>query len=446
MVTLAHVEIAPHGGSLAVLVRLGSLLPLALVGLWWAASRHRSRARSLANGAAIALGAAGAIHLALVPEHARESVVAAAFFFSAGLAQLVLGVLVAAGRGGRVVLVILLAVTAGLLGVYAASRSMALPGGLERESVDALGLLTKLLEVIGAGLAVVAVTGLRPRLPADGLTGLAALTLGTATLARPLFDLGPSLGQVATALGGALAASVLVGGASRSAAMRAVIDASTSSLLIRAGGLAPFVLAGIGVVLVRRATRSLPVPLIAPVAVTALAVLWLPGPAARFEILHIAHAGEPWMALAGFVMAGGLALAAASTEGLPPVVAFLGADLGGQALRFISGRTSLEAIEVPGTSLGLLLVAVVVLADPALTSGRRRWAVASALLAGALDALFRDQGVAYPAVAALAVAVALMGALRWLFSSEREPLPAGSAGDAQRPSAEPTVTAPPAGS
>src|SRR5712691_1032974 len=86
---LGHVEANPHGGSLAVLVRLGPLLPLALIATWAVLVRVRrcDRAGSLATGSALAIGAAGAIHLALGPAHLREGVGPGLFFVAAGVAQ-----------------------------------------------------------------------------------------------------------------------------------------------------------------------------------------------------------------------------------------------------------------------------------------------------------------------------------------------------------------------
>ncbi|MDQ3946576.1 MAG: hypothetical protein M3357_15775, partial [Actinomycetota bacterium] len=80
-----------------------------------------------------------------------------------------------------------------------------------------------------------------------------------------------------------------------------------------------------------------------------------------------------------------------------------------QALRLLAGRTSLEAVEVPGASLGLFLVATVILADPDVTVGRLRPSVAAGLLAGALDVVLRDQGVPYPALLGVALGVAATG-------------------------------------
>lgn len=420
---LGHVEARPHGASLAVLVRLGPLLPLVLVVGWAAVVRVRrgDGNASLAIGAALALGAAGAIHLALAPDHAAESAAAGVFFVVAGLAQLALAGLVATRRGGRAALVALLAVAVVLLSLYAASRALSLPGGLDREAVDAVGLLTKLLEVVGTALGAVALTG-RPRhLPLDGARTLAVVTLTAALVARPAFGLGPGLAQVAAALAGALAVAALLAPASPTPAPRAVADAATLSLLLRAGGVAPFLLVGAGATLARVAARRLPAPLVAPLAVAALGVLALPGAGGRFEILHAAHPGEPWDALVGVILAAALALVARSSGGLPAACAFLGAHLGLQGLRLLAGRTSLEAVEVPAASLGLFLVATVVVADPDLLRGRA--GVAVGLLAGALDVALRDAGAPYPALFGVALGAAAAGILSPLVARTRRLVP-----------------------
>jgi hypothetical protein len=408
---LGHVEVAPHGESLTALVRLGSLLPLALIMAWAALVRlRRGDGRdSLAIGAALTLGGAGAVHLALAPDHAEESAAAGAFFVAVGVSQLVLAGLVGARRGGRGALAGLLGVAAVVLSVYVASRSFSLPGGLDRERVDAVGLLTKLLEMAGTGLGVASLTG-RPRhVPISGEAALAATTLTAALIARPVFGLGPGTAQVVAVLLGALATTALLGSTSLSTVQRAVADAATLSLLLRLGGSAPFLVAGAAAALVRVAARRLPVPLVAPLAVAALGVLVLPGAGGRFEILHVAHHDQPWDVLVGLLLAAVLVLVARNGGGLPAVGAFFAAHLALQGLRLLTGRTSLEAIEVPAASLGLLLVAAVVLADPDLLRGRRGRGATAGLIAGVVDVALRDAGVPYPALLAVAAGVAAVG-------------------------------------
>lgn len=431
---LAHVE-PTHGESLAVLVRLGPLLPLAFVAAWAALSwaRHADRSTSVATAAALALGAAGAIHLALAPEHFEESAVAGAFFVVAGLVQFALAGLVAGRRGGRAALFGLLVVSGVLIAVYAASRAVSVPG-LEREPVDGVGLLTKLLEVVGATLAVAAVAGRPRRLVVDGATAVAGITLAAAVVARPVFGLGPRPLALAAAAAGALGTVTLVG-ASRAALVRAVADTSLVSLLLRAEGLAPFLLGGAVAVLARHIGRRLAVPVLPPLAVAVLAALVLPGTGGRLEILHVSHPGEPWVALVAVLLATGLALAIRPTGGLPAAVAFLAAHLAFQGLRLLAGRTSLEAVEVPGASLGLFLVATVVVADPDVTIGRLRPSVAAGLLAGALDVVLRDQGVPYPALLGVTLGVAVVGVVELVGTRarRREPQAETPSGAARRP-------------
>ena len=96
MVVVAHVEGAVAHGGAAQLLRLGPLLALLLVVVWAGLERVGSAPRTsrkrLGSGAAVALGAAGGIHLALVGEHAQESLASGVFFAAAGIVELVLAV------------------------------------------------------------------------------------------------------------------------------------------------------------------------------------------------------------------------------------------------------------------------------------------------------------------------------------------------------------------
>lgn len=406
---LAHVEATPHGGSLSVLVRLGPLLPLALVALWTALVRARraDRQDALVLGAALATGFAGAIHLALVADHVEEGLGVAAFFAAAGIAQVVLAGVVGVRRTGPAGLAGLVFVSVGLLVLYGVSRVLSLPG-VDREAVDAVGLLTKLAEAAGASLAVAALAGRPLRLPTRA-AGLAALTLVAAVVARPAFGLGPTLAQVGAAVVGAWLATAVLGGATGGGVRRAVVDAAALSLVLRADGVALYVLAGAGAAVVRSAGRRLPVPIFAPLAVAGLGVLLLPGAGGRYEILHVAHPGEPWAALVAVALASALAVVARANGALSAGGAFVAAHLAFQGVRLLAGRTSLEAVEVPGASFGLFLVAIVVLADPDVTAGRWRWALSAGVVAGALDVFLRDTGVAYPALTGVALGVAVAG-------------------------------------
>src|SRR6266536_3286079 len=92
---LGHVE-AAHGGAVAQMVRVGSLLGLGLVVAWAIATRvGRPRRLPIAQaGASVAFAAAGVVHLVLVPAHAQESAAAGVLFAAAAAAQLILAALV----------------------------------------------------------------------------------------------------------------------------------------------------------------------------------------------------------------------------------------------------------------------------------------------------------------------------------------------------------------
>src|SRR5206468_7079816 len=119
--------------------------------------------RRLGAGAAVALGVAGGIHLALVGQHARESLAAGVFFAAAGIVELLLAVAVWRVPGSRRAALGTGVVVGGLLVLYGVSRLADVPALGGQEAVDALGLVTKLLELAGAVLAVAAAGGWSPR-------------------------------------------------------------------------------------------------------------------------------------------------------------------------------------------------------------------------------------------------------------------------------------------
>jgi hypothetical protein len=410
MTVLADVEPAAHGGSLAVLVRLGPLLALAFIVLSsFALARargSRTPATSIRRAGALVLGAAGLLHLALVPEHLRQGASVGSFFLAAGLAQVTLAAL-AWRRTGALLVGAVLAVTGGLVGLYGASRLWALPLGMEREEVDAIGLLTKSLELLGSGLVVAATRSWRVAF--DHRRARAALTLGTALAARPVFALGPRPLQLAAVVVAALTASAILGRRPPRNAATPLADAAVFSLLVRGDGLSPYLIGGVALPLLRQLPGTGRRPVVAPVAVAALGVLTLPGTGARLEILHVAHADEPVAWLVGLTIAAAAVLLAAATRAVPVIVAFYAAHLALQGVRLFAGRTSIEAIEVPAASLGLLFVAVFVLGDPALRWERTRFMAGAGVLAGGADVLLRDLGVRYPALFAVAGVVAAVG-------------------------------------
>src|SRR5437879_7542708 len=99
MMVPAHAA-ADHG-SVTELLRLGVLLPLALVGCVAALARRLGARRS---ATVVALVAAGLSHLLLTRTHLREGPVQAAFFAASTVAELGLAVLV--WRGRRVALLV----------------------------------------------------------------------------------------------------------------------------------------------------------------------------------------------------------------------------------------------------------------------------------------------------------------------------------------------------
>ncbi|MGH9048225.1 MAG: hypothetical protein ACRDY4_00675 [Acidimicrobiia bacterium] len=420
----AHVEEVAHGDGLDILVRLGPVLAVAVVLVWAALTQlPRQRGRGMTQaGAAAGFGLAGVLHLMLVPSHARESVVAGVFFATAGVAEVAVAWFMATHPVSRISVAVGLVVVAALLAVYVISRWWGLPFGLGGEAVDALGVMSKLLEAGAAVLAVGAAAGWRTKRPTPN-EALAGLVGATALLARPLFDLGPRPAGVAAALAGAIGMQ-LIGGRRHRDWSAAVIDGALVALLLR--GDAPWwaLLAGGAVAsALRRAQHGWGGALVPPAPLAVLVVLWAV-PRARFEILHVSHPDETLAAVASFGIAVSMATAAWRTGRLPVLVAFLGAHLAVQGLRLAADRTSIEAVEVPGFSLGLFLLAAVAVTGP--TDAGRGLAVAGAVLAGVADAFLRDLGVAYAPLVGVVTAGLVVAAVR-LAGTNRRPVALGGA-------------------
>ncbi|HTE69304.1 MAG TPA: hypothetical protein VK942_11180, partial [Actinomycetes bacterium] len=239
---LAHVEGAEvHGGAAAQLLRLGPLLALLLVAVWawleWRTAAPTSRER-LSAGAVVTLGAAGGIHLALVGQHAQESLASGAFFAAAGGAELLLAVALWRTPGSRRTALAAGVVVGGLLVLYGMARLWNIPAFGGREAVDALGLLTKLLELAGALLAAAAAAGwslppIRPRL----IVGATALAV--ALTAQGLFGLGAEPWNLAAVTVVTVGIGVAAGARDREEFGAATADGAVLALLLRAGGLGP---------------------------------------------------------------------------------------------------------------------------------------------------------------------------------------------------------------
>ncbi len=408
-VVLAHVEAGVHGGAAAELLRLGPLLALLLVAAWaWLARTGTAAAprRLLGAGAAVALGAAGGIHLALVGQHARESLAAGVFFAAAGVVELLLAVAVWRVPGSRRAALGAAILVGGLLVLYGVSRLADVPALGGQEAVDALGLVTKLLELAGAVLAAAAAAGWSPPPIPPGLV-VGATTLAVALAARGLFGLGAEpwtvVAVVAVTVGVSLAAWARDGEDLGVAAA----DGAVLALLLRADGLAPYLLAGLVAGLLRVAAGRWSRSPLAPVATAALVVLVVPAFDARMEILHVGHAGDTvaWMAM--FLAAAAVTMGVWRSGRLAVVAGFFAAHLGLQALRLLAGQTSVEAVEIPAASLGLFLLATVVLADPRYTPGSVVPAVLVGALAGGIDVVLRALGMPYAPLLAVAIALAV---------------------------------------
>jgi hypothetical protein len=414
-VVLAHVEGAALHGGAAQPLRLGPLLALLLVAAWAVAERAGtappSPRRWLGAGAAVALGTAGAIHLALIDQHAKESLASGGFFAAAGLAELLLAAALWRTLGSRRTALAAGVVAGGLLVLYGTSRLWSIPAFGGQEAVDTLGLLTKLLEVAGVVLAVAA-TGswslrpIRPRLL------IAAAALAVALAAQGVFQLGAEPWQVAIVVVLTVSIAAASGSRNREELAAAAADGAVLALLLRADGLGPYLLAGVAAGLLRAAAHRSSRWVLAPVATAALLVLAVPALGARLEILHVSHPGDTAAWMVAFLAAAALALGVWRSGRLPVVAGFFAAHLGLQGLRLLAGQTSLEAVEIPAASLGLLLLTTVVLADPQLTPGGAVGAALVGALAGGLDVALRGLGTPYASLLAVATALAVAAPFR----------------------------------
>ncbi len=415
-VVLAHVEGAVHGGGAAQLLRAGPLLALLLVAAWALLERVSTAAatprRRLGAGAAVTLGAAGGIHLALVGQHAAESLASGVFFAAAGIVELVLAVTLWQTPGSRRTALTAGVVVGGLLVLYGTSRLWSIPAFGGQEAVDTLGLLTKLLELTGAALAAAAAAPwsfrpIGPQLIVD------AAALAVALAARGLLGLGAEPWQTAVTVVVTVGIGAATGSRSREGLAVAAADGAVLALLLRADGLAPYLLAGVVAGLLRVAARRSARPGLAPAAVAALLVLAVPALGTRLEILHVSHPGDTAAWLAAFLTAAALALGVWRSDRLPVVAGFFAAHLGLQALRLLAGQTSLEAVEIPAASLGLFLLATVVLADPQLTPDGAIPAALVGALAGGLDVALRALGTPYAPLLAVTIALAVAAPFRF---------------------------------
>jgi hypothetical protein len=159
-------------------------------------------------------------------------------------------------------------------------------------------------------LAAAAATGWTAR-PIPPSLLVAGTTLAVALAARGLFDLGPEPWTVVLVILVTVGIGLAVGSRKAEGLAVAAADRAVLALLLRAGGLAPYLLAGVAAGLLRVAAgRSARWPL-APVGTAALGVLAVPALDARMELLHVSHAGDPTAWLAAFLAAVALAVGVA---------------------------------------------------------------------------------------------------------------------------------------
>jgi peptidoglycan/LPS O-acetylase OafA/YrhL len=114
----------------------------------------------------LACAISAGVHVGLIPEHAHESTALAASFAAGAVLAALVAVALRRRPGSVWPPLAACALFAGLIAAYALSRTAGLPVGEgEREPLDALGVVTKAIEVIGL-IAAVRLTR-QPRQPAS---------------------------------------------------------------------------------------------------------------------------------------------------------------------------------------------------------------------------------------------------------------------------------------
>jgi len=396
---LAHVE-SVHAKGAGQVLRLGPLLPLALVVLVALFSRGLAWRRVVRHAAATALVAVGVLHLALFPDHLREGLVVGLFFLAAAVAQVAVGIAVAF-RPSPAVTRLVLGVNGALVAVYVAARFIRLPFTGGPEDVDGIGLVTKAIEILAIVLVLIAD---RPvlRWPRPTSNALVAGTLAVvAVTAQPLFDEGPSPLHAAVAIATASIVAMIIGERSSSHLAVAIVDGAGLALLARGPTIATAVVLPALAELIRAAARWVELRTATPAAWALVLGLTIPQFHGRLEVLHVGHPSEPIAALVVFLVTIMVAVAVWQRGQLALTAAFVVTHLTGQAMRVLADRTSFEAVEIPAASLGLLLMAAVLLADVDL---RASWRLLAGIgvASGGLDVVLRDRAVAYAPVVAIA--------------------------------------------
>jgi hypothetical protein len=147
-----------------------------------AAAIGRGDARTvLLSGIVAFLVSAAMIHLAVVGPHLQESVLYAAFFITAAIAQLVAAMTVTLSRPRRWLLLTIAAGSALMVAVWALSRTVGLPIGPTpgvAESVSLPDVIASVAEVVVVVLSVALALIRRPLIANRVIVGGAAIAMG----------------------------------------------------------------------------------------------------------------------------------------------------------------------------------------------------------------------------------------------------------------------------
>lgn len=410
MLLAGHAHLEGVGNA----VRFGPLavLVLFLAAAWLGHRPAPNRAALFRAGAAVALGSAGVLHFLLGPDHFGDSTFAGFFFIGAGIAELLLAAGLLA-RPTSILTILVAGLALALLLIYAITRVVAPPFQNQPEPVDAVGLMTKALELGAAVLAVLAERPVAlwwpwPRVSARDGAGASAVGL-MALVAFALYLVGPEPSQAAVAMAAAAAAALAIRRTDPEGVVEAVRDAALLALVIRSHEWWTFALLGLLAAALRSLARAgRPVP--APAAIAGLLTLGLTD--SRMQIFHVTHAGDAVGASLAFLFAAAV-LATLDLGQLLVVATFYSIHLAGQSLRLLLGLTSLQAIEVPAASLGVFVIAAFMLADRQLRLPFRVW-LGVAAGAGAIDVFMRQLELPYAPLFAVAAATGVLALIAWL--------------------------------
>jgi len=173
----AHAAAAEgHAGHLVTFAGLVALFAILVAAEW-----HRATGRPVPLPPAVAGASlfAGTVHVAVMPSHYAEAASYGVFFLAAGLAQLALAGLLLARPGPAVVAAGALG-NAGLIVLWALTRTLGIPLGPDAGTVEPVGAIDALCVAAEGSVVVLRVVWFRGRRrsavggrlrPADGATG-----------------------------------------------------------------------------------------------------------------------------------------------------------------------------------------------------------------------------------------------------------------------------------